>query len=167
MLFKSIISFAIIVACGVSAGPVAQPEPLPFPAAANYRRNALPNANADANPTPALAQRSCGSIYNPCGGDPSAYQQCGGLLGGSPWPSQSTGCPTGGWYCACVTKGVYSQCLAPGQTTSCTTQSSNTNTGTQTAYGQCGGSTWMGPTRCSTSYTCTGTQAYFSACMHV
>jgi len=127
---------------------------------------ALPNPAPHPMITPAAdfsKRQACGSIFNPCGGDPSAYGQCGGLLGGSPWPSSHTACPTG-WQCACVTQGQYSMCISQGASVTCTIPSSNNNQGTQTEWGQCGGQNYAGPTKCATSLTCSGTDAYYSMC---
>ncbi|KAJ7597257.1 hypothetical protein C8J56DRAFT_919622 [Mycena floridula] len=45
------------------------------------------------------------------------------------------------------------------------TSSSPTSTGVAGAFGQCGGSTWTGPTVCVTGYTCTFSNPFYSQCV--
>jgi endoglucanase len=46
-----------------------------------------------------------------------------------------------------------------------TTSSSGGSGGTQSHYGQCGGSSWTGPTTCAAPYTCQVANPYYSQCL--
>ncbi|KAG8980251.1 Exoglucanase 1 [Tulasnella sp. JGI-2019a] len=54
------------------------------------------------------------------------------------------------------------------KTTSTTSKATTTSTAsgaTQTHYGQCGGSSYTGPTVCASPYTCTYSSAFYSQCL--
>ncbi|KAG9232447.1 glycoside hydrolase family 45 protein [Amylocarpus encephaloides] len=64
-----------------------------------------------------------------------------------------------------ATTSTWTKGSSPATSAPASSPSTGTGSGTVAQYGQCGGSTWDGPTQCVSPYTCTPSGEFYSQCL--